>query len=119
MSNEKTQASTSPGDEATFNADPQQQSFDDMPVPMGPMAKHLGIEVDLPDNSDNVEDPEDSVDEVTPEEDYTDEDDTHDQEGDAEDDDEVEDDKSTQDTELNSEEEIDWDYLVPVKIDGE
>jgi len=120
MSKENNTASTSQGDDTDFNADPQHQSFDDMQVPMGPMAKHLGIELDLPDDSDNVEDPEDSVDNEVPEQDDTDEDDTLEQGHDAEEDDEGEDDdESTQDPELNSEEEIDWEYKVPVKIDGE
>ena len=120
MSKENNTASTSSGDDTNFNADLQHQSFDDIPVPMGPMAKHLGIEIDLPDDSDNDEDPEDSVDSEVPEEDDTDEDDTLDQEDNASDEDDGEDDdESTQDPELNSEEEIDWDYKVPVKIDGE
>jgi hypothetical protein len=118
MSKENIPASTSNGDDAAFNAGQQPQSFDDIPVPMGPMAKHLGIEIDLPE--DDVElDPEDSVDEV-PAEDDTEEDDTLDQDEDALDEDEGEedDDESTPDTELLSEEEIDWDYKVPVNVDG-
>ena len=118
MSNENITASTSNGDDAAFNAGQQPQSFDDIPVPMGPMAKHLGIEIDLPE--DDVElDPEDSVDEV-PAEDDTEEDDTLNQEDDTsdEEDGEEDDDESTQDTDLLTEEDIDWDYKVPVKIDG-
>jgi len=118
MSKEDNAASTSSGDDTGFNAGQQPQSFDDIPVPMGPMAKHLGIEIDLPE--DDVElDPEDSVDEV-PAEDDTDEDDTLDQEDDTseEEDSDEDDDESTQDTDLLSEEDIDWDYKVPVKIDG-
>jgi len=120
MSKENTVASTSSGDDANFNADQQQQSFDDMQVPMGPMAKHLGLEDDLPEDDEYVADPDESVDEVPPEEDTTDEDETEDQEDDTYEGDEDEDDEtSTQDSELLDEEEIDWDYKVPVKIDGE
>ena len=120
MSNENTVVSTSSGDDANFNADQQQQSFDDMQVPMGPMAKHLGLEDDLPEDDVNADDPNDSVEEVPPEEDTTDEDETTDQEDDTYEGDEDEDDNaSTQDSELLEEEEIDWDYKVPVKIDGE
>jgi len=118
MSNENIPASTSTGDDSAFNAGQQPQSFDDIPVPMGPMAKHLGIEDDLPE--DSVEsDPEDSVDEV-PTEDDTEEDDTLDQEDDTsnEEEGEEDDDESAQDTDLLTEEDIDWDYKVPVKIDG-
>ena len=118
MSNENIPASTSTGDDSDFNAGQQPQNFDDIPVPMGPMAKHLGIETDLPEDSEEG-DPEDSVDEV-PTEDDTDEDDTLDQEDDTsiEEDGTEDDDESTQDTDLLSEEDIDWDYKVPVKIDG-
>jgi len=118
MSKENIPASTSTGDDSDFNAGQQPQNFDDIPVPMGPMAKHLGIEDDLPE--DSVEgDPEDSVDEV-PTEDDTEEDDTLDQEDDTsnEEEGEEDDEESTQDTDLLTEEDIDWDYKVPVKIDG-
>jgi len=118
MSKENITASASAGDDADFNAGQQPQSFDDIPVPMGPMAKHLGLEIDLPE--DDVElDPEDSVDEV-PAEDDTEEDDTLDQEEDTseEEDDVEDDDESAQDNDLLSEEEIDWEYKVPVNVDG-
>jgi hypothetical protein len=118
MSNEDNAVSTSTGDDADFNAGQQPQNFDDIPVPMGPMAKHLGIDDDLPEDSVEV-DPEDSVDEV-PTEDDTEEDDTLDQEDNTlDDEDGIEDDEeSTQDSDLLTEEDIDWDYKVPVKIDG-
>ena len=118
MSNEDNAVSTSSGDDADFNAGQQPQNFDDIPVPMGPMAKHLGIDDDLPEDSVEV-DPEDSVDEV-PTEDDTEEDDTLDQEDNTLDDEDgiEDDDESTQDSDLLTEEDIDWDYKVPVKIDG-
>jgi hypothetical protein len=112
-------ASTSFGDDANFNAGQQDQSFDDMAVPMGPMAKHLGIELDLPEDDDDVA-PEDSVDIDVPEVDNTDEDDNEDHDDDTseEDDGEEDDEDSTHEAELLSEEDIDWEYKVPVKIDG-
>ena len=118
MSNEDNAVSTSTGDDAGFNAGQQPQNFDDIPVPMGPMAKHLGISDDLPEDSEE-DGPEDSVDEV-PAEDDTEEDDTLDQEDDTSDDEdgEEDDEESTQDSDLLTEEDIDWEYKVPVKIDG-
>ena len=123
MSNENTTASTR-SDDAGFTAGQDSQSFDDIPVPMGPMAEALGLTMpegeSLPDDDESDLDPEDSVDDEGPEHDDTDEDDTDDYEEDAEDDEEYEDeDDSTQDDDLPDEEEVDWDYQVPVKIDGE
>lgn len=123
MSNENTTASTR-SDDAGFTAGQDSQSFDDIPVPMGPMAEALGLtmpeEESLPDDDESDLDPEDSVDDEGPEHDDTDEDDTDDYEEDAEDDEEYEDeDDSTRDDDLPDEEEVDWDYQVPVKIDGE
>jgi hypothetical protein len=118
MSNEDNAVSTSTGDDAGFNAGQQPQNFDDIPVPMGPMAKHLGISDDLPEDSEE-DGPEDSVDKV-PAEDDTEEDDTLDQEDDTsgDEDGEEDDEESTQDSDLLTEEDIDWEYKVPVKIDG-
>ena len=123
MSNENTTASTR-SDDAGFTAGQDSQSFDDIPVPMGPMAEALGLTMpegeSLPDDDESDLDPEDSVDDEGPEHDDTDEDDTDDYEEDAEDDEEYEDeDDSTRDDDLPDEEEVDWDYQVPVKIDGE
>lgn len=126
MSNENTTASTQL-DDAGLHAGQDSQSIDDIPVPMGPMAEALGIKPDeeesLPDEEESTLDPEDSAEEDDiPDEDAADEDDTDDYEEDADEgnEDEDEDDEdSTQDDELPLEEEVDWDYEVPVKIDGE
>ena len=96
MSNENTTASTQ-SDDAGFYAGQDGQSIDDIPVPLGPMGKLLGIEAEgesLPNDDESDLDPEDSVEEEdVPEiEDATDEDDTDDYEEDAEDDEEYEDD---------------------------
>ena len=123
MSNENNTASTQ-SDDADFNAGQDYQNFDDIPVPMGPMGVALGLEVEsLPEDDESNLDPEDSMDEEVPEdEDTIDEDDTDDDVEDASDDDEYDDDSdedSTEEDELLAEDEIDWDYKVPVKIDGE
>lgn len=123
MSNENTTASTR-SDDAGLHAGQDSQSFDDIPVPMGPMAEALGLTMpekeSLPDDDESDLDPEDSVNDEGPEYDDTDEDDTDDYEEDADDDEEYEDeDDSTRDDDLPDEEEVDWDYQVPVKIDGE
>lgn len=126
MSNENTTASTQ-SDDAGLNAGQGGQSLDDIPVPMGPMAEALGLTVpeeeSLPDEDESELDPEDSADDEEPEyEDDADEDDTDDQKESAEEDEEYEDDDdedSTRDDDLPLEEEVDWDYEVPVKIDGE
>lgn len=126
MSNENTTASTQ-SDDAGFYAGQDGQSIDDIPVPMGPMGDLLGLTVpeegSLPEEDESDLDPEDSAEEDdTPDEDAADEDDTDDYEEDAPEDEEYEDDDdedSTQDDDLPSEEEVDWEYEVPVKIDGE
>ena len=126
MSNENTTASTQ-SDDAGFYAGQDGQSIDDIPVPMGPMGDLLGLTVpeeeSLPEEDESDLDPEDSAEEDdTPDEDAADEDDTDDYEEDAPEDEEYEDDDdedSTQDDDLPSEEEVDWEYSVPVKVDGE
>ena len=123
MSKENDTASTRL-DDAGFNAGQDYQNFDDIPVPMGPMGIALGLEVEsLPEDDESNLDPEDSMDEDVPEdEDTIDEDDTDDDVEDASDDDEYDDDSdedSTEEDELLAEDEIDWDYKVPVKVDGE
>lgn len=124
MSIDNTVASTSAGDDANINAGQDGQNFDDIPVPMsGAFADALGIEESLPDEDDESNlDPEDSAEEEeeVPEQDAADEDDTG-EEDDASDEEEDEDDSdedSTQDSDL-TDEDVDWDFKVPVKIDGE
>jgi hypothetical protein len=126
MSNKNTTASTQ-SDDAGFYAGQDGQSIDDIPVPMGPMGEALGLTVpeeeSLPEEDESDLDPEDSAEEDIPEtEDAADEDDTDDEEEDASEDEEYEDEDdedSTQDDDLPNEEEVDWEYSVPVKIDGE
>ena len=126
MSNENTTASTQ-SDDAGLHAGQGSQSIDDIPVPMGPMGEALGLTVpeeeSLPEEEEAELDPEDSAEEEEiPEEDAADEDDIEDEEEDAsdeEDDEDDDDEDSTQDSELPDEDEVDWDYQVPVKVDGE
>ena len=126
MSNENTTASTQ-SDDAGFYAGQDGQSIDDIPVPMGPMGEALGLvqpeEESLPEEDESDLDPEDSAEEEIPEdEDAADEDDTDDEEEDASEEEEYEDDDdedSTQDDDFPDEDEVDWEYQVPVKIDGE
>jgi len=127
MSNENDTASTQL-DDAGLHAGQDSQSIDDIPVPMGPMGEALGLtqpeEESLPEEDESDLDSEDSAEEEdVPEEDAADEDDTDDYEEDANEDEEYEDDDddedSTQDDDLPLEEEVDWEYEVPVKIDGE
>jgi len=126
MSNENDTASTQL-DDAGLHAGQDSQSIDDIPVPMGPMGEALGLtqpeEESLPEEDESDLDPEDSAEEEdVPEGDAADEDDTDDYEEDADEDEEYEDDDdedSTQDDDLPLEEEVDWEYEVPVKIDGE
>jgi hypothetical protein len=126
MSNENTTASTQ-SDDAGFYAGQDGQSIDDIPVPMGPMGEALGLtqpeEESLPKEDESDLDPEDSAEEDIPEdEDAADEDDTDDEEENASEEEEYEDDDdedSTQDDNFPDEEEVDWEYQVPVKIDGE
>lgn len=104
----------STNDDSGVDAGQDYQNFDDIPVPMGPMGKALGLtQESLPDEDENL----DSEDSIENPEDDIDEDDT-DQADDLEEEEDEDDDDSTQDS-LPSEEEIDWDYQVPVKIDGE
>jgi len=122
MSNENNTASTR-SDDAGFYAGQDGQSIDDIPVPLGPMGAALGLEREeeeesLPNDDESILDPEDSVDDEIPD-DNTDEDDTDGDEADAEEDEEYEDeDDSTQDDDLPSEDDIDWGYKIPVKVDG-
>jgi hypothetical protein len=128
MSNENNTAST-PMDDAGFYAGQDGQSIDDIPVPLGPMGIKLGLEANdtesLPNDNESDLDPEDSTDEEdvpqiedNVDEDETDGDETETEEDSEEDEEDEDEDDSTQD-DLPSEDDIDWDYKVPVKVDGE
>ena len=122
MSNDNTVPSTSSGDDGNIGADVESVNFDDLQVPMGPMAAALGIleeDEGLPD-SNEVPHPSDDEGDDEPEDDTLSEDENNEDEDNTSDEYEDEDDEeSTQEAELPDEGEIDWEYRVPVKIDGE
>ena len=98
-------------------------SFDDI-LKNSPAAAILGIKQDeeesLPEDSEDVPTPEDSEQEEAPADSDDDENDLEgeqDQEN-SEEESKDEDDTSTQESELPSEEDIDWEYRVPVTVDG-
>jgi hypothetical protein len=95
-------------------------SLDDI-MRQSPVAALLGINKEsLPEEEDDVPTPEDSSEkDTTQEADENAENDLDDEkQEDADKEATDEDDKSTQDSELPSEEDIDWEYKVPVTIDG-
>lgn len=120
MSNDNQVPSTSSGDDANISADLDNVNFDDLQVPMGPMAEALGlVEEGLPD-SDEIPDPSGDEEGEVPEEDTLSDDENHEDEDDtSEEYEDEDDDESTQEDEYLEEGEIDWEYQVPVKIDGE
>ncbi len=113
--------------EMTGNSDESQMpSLDDI-LRNSPAAKLIGIkgntdEESLPTEEDAEETPEESSEEneevpETDEDADDDSDEDSDQESTEEEEDE-DDQESTQDADLPDEEDIDWEYKVPVKIDG-
>lgn len=93
-------------------------SLDDI-LRNSPAAKMLGLPESLPEEEDGVPAPEESSEDAIPEND--DESANKEDEGsvdDTEDGSEAKDDTSTQQADLPSEEDIDWEYRVPITIDG-
>jgi len=87
------------------------------------MRDKLGLndeEESLPEEDDVAPTPDDSSEEEVPEENDEESDDVDEEENKVEDSEEdtVEDDTSTQDTDNPSEEDIDWEYKIPIKVDG-
>jgi len=110
---------------ASFNDDGEQQnnapSLDDI-MKNSPVAKLLGTNTgDLPQEDEDApvqdEPAEDSTDEAAEESEKEADEDNKEPEEDAET--KKDDEESTPETELPTEEDIDWEYKVPVKIDGE
>jgi len=110
---------------ASFNDDGEQQnnapSLDDI-MKNSPVAKLLGTNTDdLPQEDEDApvqdEPAEDSTDEAAEESEKEADEDNKESEEDAET--KKDDEESTPETELPTEEDIDWEYKVPVKIDGE
>ena len=109
-------------DDGSYSADLEAKSLDDI-LRNSPAAELLGLkEESLPEEDDSVPSPEESSEEQeeVPEADEDAENDLDDEteSKDSEEEEEAEDDTSTQDADLPSEEDIDWEYKVPVTIDG-
>lgn len=111
-------------DDGYTNSESEAKSLDDI-LRNSPMRDRLGFaeeEESLPEEDDSNTTPDESSEEVAQEE--TDEESENDldeeqTEEESEEDSTGEDDTSTQDTEQISEEDIDWEYKIPIKIDGE
>jgi len=110
-------------DDGLNSADLEAKSLDDI-LRNSPAAELLGLkdqEESLPEEDDNDPSPEESEEEQEAQENSEESEDDLDEEEeslDSEEDEEAEDDKSTQDAELPFEEDIDWEYKVPVTVDG-
>jgi len=109
-------------DDGYVNSDSEARSLDDI-LRHSPMAEKLGLKTEesLPEEDDSALDPDESSEEEVPEEtDDTAEnevDEEENEEGDSEEE-SGEDDKSTQNTDEPSEDDIDWEYKIPIKVDG-
>jgi hypothetical protein len=108
-------------DDGYTNSESEANSLDDI-LRKSPMAEKLGLnEESLPEEDDSSDPtPDDSSEEEVPEENDEESDDVDEEENEEEDSEEDtgEDDTSTQDTEGPSEEDIDWEYRIPIKVDG-
>jgi len=106
-------------DDGSVSADLEAKSLDDI-LRNSPAAKMLGLE-SLPEEDESVPNPdEESEEEQAQENDSESENDLDENEEstDSEEENTAEDDKSTQNAELPTEEDIDWEYQVPVTVDG-
>lgn len=108
-------------DDGYANSESQAKSLDDI-LRKSPMAEKLGLnEESLPEEDDSSDPtPDDSSEEEVPEENDEESDDVDEEENeeDTTEEDADEDDTSTQDADMPSEEDIDWEYRIPIKVDG-
>jgi membrane-associated HD superfamily phosphohydrolase len=108
-------------DDGSVSADLEVKSLDDI-LRNSPAAELLGIKGSLPEEDDGVPNPDDSEEEQqeAQEDSEESENDLNEEEESEETEEENtdEDDASTQDSELPAEEDIDWEYKVPVTVDG-
>jgi len=105
-------------DDGSYSAESQAASLDDI-MRNSPVAELLGLKGSLPKEEEDVQTQESESDNDVPDgsddNNDTDEDDSKlDEEGKEE----VKDDTSTPDSDLPAEEDIDWEYKVPVTING-
>jgi hypothetical protein len=107
-------------DDGSVSADLEAKSLDDI-LRNSPAAELLGLkdEGSLPEEDDGVPNPDESEEEAQENSDEAENDlDEEQTEESTEDDGTGEDDTSTQNTELPTEDDIDWEYKVPVTVDG-
>lgn len=108
-------------DDGSNSADLEVKSFDDI-LRNSPAAELLGLNKEsLPEEGDDVPSPDKvSEEEAQKENDTESENDLDEEEesNDSEEDNTAEDDTSTQNANLPSEDDIDWEYKVPVTVDG-
>ena len=111
-------------DDGSYSADLEAKSLDDI-LRNSPAANLLGLpekEESLPEEDDSVPSPEDSSEEEEAPQETDDESendlDEEEESSDSEEEETDEDDTSTQDADLPTEDDIDWEYKVPVTIDG-
>ena len=113
--------SSSSFDDGSNSADLEVKSLDDI-LRNSPAAELLGLNKEsLPEEGDDVPSPDKVSEEEAQEENDTESENDLDEEeesSDSEEEDTAEDDTSTRDAELPSEEDIDWEYKVPVTVDG-
>jgi hypothetical protein len=107
-------------DDRSNSNDLEVKGLDDI-LKNSPAAKLLGLsEESLPEEDNDVPSPDDTSGEQAQENDgESDKDlDDNDESKDSEEEEKVEDDTSTQNADLPSEDDIDWEYKVPVTVDG-
>ena len=108
-------------DDGSNSADLEVKSLDDI-LRNSPAAELLGLNQEsLPEEGDDVPSPDEVSEEEAQEENDTESENDLDEEeesSDSEEDNTAEDDTSTQNADLPSEEDIDWEYKVPVTVDG-
>lgn len=107
-------------DDGYNSTDLEVKSLDDI-LRNSPAANLLGLKESLPEEDEDVPSPDKASEEKEAQE--NDEESANDldeeeESKESEEEKEVEDDKSTQDTDLPTEEDIDWEYKVPVTVDG-
>jgi len=107
-------------DDGSVSADLEAKSLDDI-LKNSPAAKLLGLEESLPEEDNSVPNPDEASEEEAQKENDADSENDLDEEEESKEKEEGkadEDDTSTQNSELPTEEEIDWEYKVPVTVDG-
>ena len=120
----RTPASDASSDDGYISSESEANSLDDI-LRNSPMRDRLGLPEDeeesLPKEDDSDATPDESSEEEAQKENDTESENDLDEEeesSESEKDNTVEDDTSTQDSEQIAEEDIDWEYKIPIKVDG-